>query len=75
MPLSELVRLVRVYSQPWDEKSKSLKKLHDDYESKKSQLAIAIKRLQLLDAHVRRKALGNFPTFFTLHQYYFDAFG
>lgn len=52
MPVNELVRLVHVYSTPWEEKSTALKKLHDDYESKQRQLNIAIKRLQLVDAHV-----------------------
>ena len=52
MPVNELVRLVRVYSTPWEEKSTALKKLHEDYESKQRQLNIAIKRLQLVDAHV-----------------------
>jgi hypothetical protein len=55
MPINELIRLVRTYSTPWEEKSAALKKLHDDYESKKSQLAIAIKRLQLVDEHVSEK--------------------
>lgn len=53
MPVNELVRLVRVYSTPWEEKSAALKKLHEDYEAKQRQLNIAIKRLQLVDAHVR----------------------
>jgi len=52
MPVNELVRLVRVYSTPWEEKSAALKKLHEDYEVKQRQLHIAIKRLQLVDAHV-----------------------
>ena len=51
-PVNELVRLVRVYSTPWEEKSTALKKLHEDYEAKKTQLNISIKRLQLVDAHV-----------------------
>ena len=55
MPVNELVRLVRVYSTPWEEKSAALKKLHEDYESKQRQLNIAIKRLQLVDAHVSSK--------------------
>lgn len=52
MPVEELVRLVRVYATPWEEKSAALKKLHEDYDSKQRQLNIAIKRLQLVDAHV-----------------------
>lgn len=53
MTVNELVRLVRLFSTPWEEKSAALKKLHEDYESKQRQLNIAIKRLQLVDAHVR----------------------
>ncbi|CAL1543054.1 unnamed protein product [Lymnaea stagnalis] len=56
MPVGELVRLVHVYSTPWEEKSAALKKLHEDYESKQRQLNIAIKRLQLVDAHSKRIA-------------------
>lgn len=56
MPVNELVRMVRVYSTPWEEKSAALKKLHEDYESKQRQLNIAIKRLQLVDAHSKRVA-------------------
>ena len=52
MPINELVRLVRLYSTPWEEKSAALQKLHEDYESKKSQLNIAVKRLEMIDAHV-----------------------
>ncbi len=52
MPTQELIRLVRIYSTPWEEKSTALKKLHEDYEAKKSQLDIAVRRLQLVDAQV-----------------------
>ncbi|ESP03994.1 hypothetical protein LOTGIDRAFT_230267 [Lottia gigantea] len=55
-PVNELVRMVQVYSTPWEEKSAALKKLHDDYENKQRQLNIAIKRLQLVDAHSKRIA-------------------
>ncbi|XP_033101455.1 uncharacterized protein LOC117104681 [Anneissia japonica] len=55
-PVTELVRLVRVYSVPWEEKSAALKKLHTDYESKHKQLNIAIRRLQLLDMQSQRIA-------------------
>ncbi|XP_070536490.1 uncharacterized protein [Ptychodera flava] len=53
-PVGELVRLVKVYSVPWEEKSAALKKLHADYESKHKQLNIAIRRLQLVDTHSKR---------------------
>lgn len=52
MPVNELVRLVRLYSTPWEEKSTALKKLHEDYEAKKTQLNIALKRLEMIDAYV-----------------------
>ena len=52
-PVNELLRMVRLYSTPWEEKSAALKKLHEDYNSKKEQLNIAVKKLQLIDAHVR----------------------
>ncbi|KAK3576344.1 hypothetical protein CHS0354_039278 [Potamilus streckersoni] len=55
-PVNEMVRLVRVYSTPWEEKSAALKKLHEEYETKQRQLNIAIKRLQLVDAHSKRIA-------------------
>ena len=52
MPVNELIRLVRLYSSQWEQKSTALKKLHQDYESKKSQVNIAIKRLQMIDGQV-----------------------
>lgn len=52
-PLNELLRMVRLYSTPWEEKSAALKKLHEDYNTKKDQLNVAVKRLQLIDAHSR----------------------
>lgn len=57
--VNELVRLVRVYSTPWEEKSAALKKLHEDYEIKQRQLNIAIKRLQLVDTHVSSVILNS----------------
>lgn len=32
VPVNELVRLVKLYSAPWESKSAALKKLHEDYE-------------------------------------------
>ncbi|XP_063970098.1 uncharacterized protein LOC129283202 isoform X1 [Lytechinus pictus] len=55
-PVNELVRLVRVFSVSWEEKSAALKKLHNDYESKHKQLNIAVRRLQLLDSQAKRMA-------------------
>ena len=52
MPVDELIRLVRLYSTPWEQKSTALKKLHQDYETKKAQLNIAVKRLQLINGQV-----------------------
>ncbi|KAK7503175.1 hypothetical protein BaRGS_00005440 [Batillaria attramentaria] len=64
MPANELVRLVRVYSTPWEEKSAALKKLHEDYESKQRQLNIAIKRLQLSKRIAREKRVMNWEKLF-----------
>lgn len=32
VPITELVRMVKLYSTPWETKSAALKKLHEDYE-------------------------------------------
>ena len=32
VPVTELVRMVKLYSAPWEAKSTALKKLHEDYE-------------------------------------------
>ncbi|PAA48679.1 hypothetical protein BOX15_Mlig031519g3, partial [Macrostomum lignano] len=53
-PLWELLRLVRVYSSPWEEKKAALQKMHEDYARKKSQLEIALRRLTTQDAEVKR---------------------
>lgn len=66
MPVNELVRLVRVYSTPWEEKSAALKKLHEDYENKQRQLNIAVKRLQLVDAHVGCVCLKNYVVIYLM---------
>ena len=69
MPVNELVRLVRLYSTPWEEKSTALKKLHEDYEAKKTQLNIALKRLEMIDAYVSYwvAATYNLPFLFKLY--------
>ncbi|KAL5009495.1 hypothetical protein ScPMuIL_011800 [Solemya velum] len=56
MPVNELVRMVRLYSIPWEEKSTALKKLHENYEVKQRQLNKAINRLKLVDSHSKRIA-------------------
>ncbi|XP_064629111.1 uncharacterized protein LOC135488433 [Lineus longissimus] len=56
MPMNELIRMVRVYSTPWEEKSAALKKLHEDYENKQRQLGIAVRRLQMIDTNAKRNA-------------------
>lgn len=48
VPTNELVRLVRLYSAEWEEKSNVLKKLHEDYESKQRRLDLALKKLELV---------------------------
>ncbi len=52
MVVVELVRLVQLYSSSWEDKCVILGKLHENYESTKMQLAIAVRRLEMLDAHV-----------------------
>ena len=48
VPTGEVTRLVKLYAVPWENKSKALKKLHQDYESKQHQLEIALKRLEMV---------------------------
>ncbi|XP_067849876.1 caldesmon-like [Heptranchias perlo] len=55
-PTTELVRLVRFYATPWEQKKEILERLYADHERKKHQLGVAVRRLQLLDAHARRVA-------------------
>jgi hypothetical protein len=52
MPVNELVRLVRIYSSPWEQKSQALKRLHSQYQSMKSQLLIALRKLEMQDGAV-----------------------
>ncbi|XP_067902953.1 uncharacterized protein [Heterodontus francisci] len=52
-PTTELVRLVRFYATPWEQKKEILELLHADRERKKHQLGVAVRRLQLLDGHAR----------------------
>lgn len=48
-PVNELIRLVRIYSQPWDQNSVALRRLYSLYDAKKQMLNIAIKRLASID--------------------------
>ena len=50
--MGELMRLVRQYALPWEEKGRVLKKLKADYETKQRQLAIAVKQLELVAIEV-----------------------
>eukprot|EP00112_Aurelia_sp_Birch-Aquarium-sp1_P002108 Seg123.3 transcript_id=Seg123.3/GoldUCD/mRNA.D3Y31 product="hypothetical protein" protein_id=Seg123.3/GoldUCD/D3Y31 len=54
VPTREMTRLVRLYAVPWENKSKALKKLHQDYESKQHQLEIALKRLEMVGVQTMR---------------------
>ena len=63
MPTNELVRLVRIYSSPWEEKSQALKRLHEQYQSMKSQLLIALRKLQLHEGEVSIFARENAAMF------------
>ncbi|XP_078405159.1 uncharacterized protein LOC144684799 [Cetorhinus maximus] len=52
-PTTELIRLVRFYATPWQQKKEILELLYADRERKKHQLGVAVRRLQLLDGHAR----------------------
>jgi len=54
VPTGEMTRLVRLYAVPWENKSKALKKLHQDYESKQHKLEIALRRLELIGVQTMR---------------------
>ena len=54
VPTGEMTRLVRLYAVPWENKSKALKKLHKDYESKQHKLDVALRRLELLGVQTLR---------------------
>ena len=54
-PVCELTRLSRHYSSSWEEKGAGLRKLRDDYERKQRQLNIALKRIEMMAAEVRRE--------------------
>ncbi|XP_030057018.1 uncharacterized protein LOC115468960 [Microcaecilia unicolor] len=64
----ELVRLVQLYSTPWEKKKEILAKLHSNYERKKNQLSVAIRRLQLLEGRFQQIAqlqtIGNWEKLF-----------
>ncbi|XP_058858420.1 uncharacterized protein LOC131701871 [Acipenser ruthenus] len=53
-PGSELVRLVRRYSAPWEQSREVLQKLHAHTDRSQGLLSVAVRRLQLLDANSRR---------------------
>ncbi|XP_048578452.1 uncharacterized protein LOC116613501 [Nematostella vectensis] len=54
VPINELVRLVKLYSAPWEAKSAALKKLHEDYENKQRQLNVALQKLVLVGIQSER---------------------
>lgn len=45
--------MVKQYSMPWEEKGTVLKKLKADYESKRQQLSIAVKHLEMVASEVK----------------------
>ena len=51
-PVGELTRLVAEYSTPWEQKSKVLQTLRQDYESMQRQLGIALKKIEMMAAEV-----------------------
>ncbi|CAF3579709.1 unnamed protein product [Rotaria sp. Silwood1] len=54
VPINELVRLVQLYSQPFDMKSIALKKLYENNEMKKRMLNIALQRLTSMENNTKR---------------------
>jgi len=54
IPINELVRLVQLYSQSFDMKSVTLKKLYDNNEMKKRMLNIALQKLTSMESTIRR---------------------
>ncbi|XP_032894449.1 uncharacterized protein LOC116984403 [Amblyraja radiata] len=52
-PTSELVRLVRFYATPWEEKKEILQRIYVNHERKKHQLSVAVRKLQLLDTQTK----------------------
>ena len=59
-PLYELIRLVRLYAEPWDNKTRALQDLHQSYDQHHAQLKIALHRLEMTGAeleHSRRQHL------------------
>lgn len=49
----EMLRLVKIYSAPWEKNGQVMKKIHDMYENKKQMLNIAIKRLAAVDKRTK----------------------
>ena len=66
--VSEMLRLVKIFSAPWEKNSAVLKKIQDMYENKKIMLNIAIKRLALVDRKtklfVKEKRIMNWEKLF-----------
>ncbi|PFX30429.1 uncharacterized protein LOC111323577 [Stylophora pistillata] len=56
VPITELVRMVKLFSTPWETKSAALKKLHEDYENKQRQLNVALQKLVLVGIQSERLA-------------------
>ena len=50
----ELIRLVRLYSTPWKDKSEALKQLHKDYQKKQHKLDVALQKCAVLDNRVQQ---------------------
>ena len=49
--------MVKQYSMPWEEKGAVLKKLKGDYESKRQQLSIAVKHLEMVASEVGKACM------------------
>jgi len=68
-PLSELTRLVELFSIPWKKRSITLKKLHEDNEAIKRELDISLRKLNLMSEKLKKledeKAMMNWEKIFT----------
>ncbi len=47
--------MVRQHSTPWEERADSLKGIRSDYDSMRTKLSIALKKIELMSAEVRTR--------------------
>ena len=51
-PVGEMVRMTRLHSGSWEEKTEGMKKVKSDYESMRRRLNIATKRIEMMAGEV-----------------------